>query len=1157
MSLQFILGPSGSGKTEYIYGRIVKEAGLHPDKNYLVIVPEQFTLQTQQKLVELAPNHAIMNIDVLSFKRLAFRVFDELGKTDVKVLDETGKNLVLRRLAQKEEESLTVLRPNMSRMGYIGEVKSLISELVQYNISPEELKKLAEDPTLPQVLRAKLGDVCAMYQAFEDFLEGTCTTAEEILHVLRDLADQSALLKGSVILFDEFTGFTPIQNDLLLELLCVSEKIYVTLTIDDQEDFYHSRGSEELFDLSKRTIASLMKMAEALQVEVQEPVVLAKSAEKRFVKAPALAFLEQNLFRPKAGRMKEEPEAIHLSVTGSPKEELILIARKINELVRKGYRYREIAVVTGSVETYKSYVEPVFATYEVPYFLDTTKEVLFHPFIEMIRAALEIVESNYSYESVIHFLRCGFCGISDEDMDRLDNYLLASGIRGHKAWSRRFVHTPRRKSIYDLEHLEDLRVKIFDLLEPLWQVFKRKDALVRDGILAVYELFTAMECEQQLWDKEKSLLEKGEQAKSREYGQIYKIIIELLEKYYDLLGEERLEIEGFSEILDAGLSAATVAAIPPGYDCVTIGDIERTRLNHIKILFFAGVNDGIIPKEAKAGGIISEYERQLLLSRDVELAPGAREQAFVQRFYLYRNLTKPSEQLYVSYAKSDREGHALRPSYLTGTLTRLFPALQKVEYEEVEAQPDFYTKTAAFSYLIHGKQGEDWYGLAHRLISEGGKTGQQTRQLLEAPYVCYEEEPISRAVALALYGRKPAESITRLERFASCAYSHFLAYGLQLQEREKSSFEGVDVGNIYHDALERYSRKLEQSPYDWFGVPDGERETMAEDAMAEALESCPNMGLYATEENSYQAKRMKDIFQQTVWALTKQVRAGKFVPDKFELTFSEMEDVGVLSYVLPSDVKMRLVGRIDRIDTYKEENQISIKIIDYKSGNTEFDMVKLYRGLSLQLVVYLDAATELLAKEYPERELLPGGILYYHIDDPVLTDEEGLSQQEAEQELLKALCPDGVVNEDENIYRAMDEDFEGRSAVIPVERKKSGELSMARSHVASTEEFQVMEQYSRGKIAEIGRDIYEGKIGVNPYHYKTECSCTFCPYVSVCGVRSRIPGYGFREMETMKKEDVLDLMRTDNAKNEAKSNNTAGDEAKDRTEYEGNEKGQV
>ena len=282
MALQFVLGSSGSGKTEYIYERLVRQAGEHPKKNYLVIVPEQFTMQTQQKLVELAPNHAIMNIDVLSFKRLAYRVFDDMGMQDIQVLEETGKNLVLRRLAQEQEETLTVLRANMNRMGYIGEVKSMISELVQYRISPEQLVDLTEDKTISPVLSAKLRDVATMYRAFCDFMKDSFVTAEEILNVLKNLVPQSETLRDAVLVFDEFTGFTPIQNDLMRELLQVTEHIYITLTIDAAEDFYHCSGNEELFALSKKTILSLMKMAEELHVQVMEPVVMTDSAHKRF-----------------------------------------------------------------------------------------------------------------------------------------------------------------------------------------------------------------------------------------------------------------------------------------------------------------------------------------------------------------------------------------------------------------------------------------------------------------------------------------------------------------------------------------------------------------------------------------------------------------------------------------------------------------------------------------------------------------------------------------------------------------------------------------------------------------------------------------------------------------------------------------------------------
>ena len=613
MSLQFVLGNSGSGKTEYIYRQIVEQAGEHPKQNFLVIVPEQFTMQTQQKLVELAPNHAIMNIDVLSFKRLAYRVFDEMGRNDIQVLEETGKNLVLRKLARKEEEHLTVLRPNMNRMGYIGEVKSLISELVQYNVSPDRLEEVTKRENLSPVLRAKLGDIVTMYRAFADFMEGSYITAEEILNVLSDMAKDSGILRNSVLVFDEFTGFTPIQNDLMRELLQVSERVIVTLTMDAKEDFYLCRGEEELFYLSKKTIQTLMQMANHLHVDVLDPIVLEDSADKRFVKAPDLAFLEQNLFRISAAKTDREVQQIHLASTRTPREELTLVAREINRLIRQGYRYREMAVVTGSMEAYQNYIEPLFGKYEIPYFMDTTKEVLFHPFTEFIRAGLEVISSDFSYESVMRFLRCGFSGIEEDDIDRLDNYLLATGIRGSKAWSKRWLKMPGQHALYDLEKLDAMRVQIWESLMPLTTVFAEKEATVHDGIVAYYKVLVGLDIERQLWAREQRYLEQNEQTKAKEYGQIYKIVLQLFEKYNELLGEEPLVIDDFTEVLDAGLSAASVAVIPPGYDSVTFGDIERTRLNHIKILFFVGVNDGIIPKSANAGGIISEYEREALL----------------------------------------------------------------------------------------------------------------------------------------------------------------------------------------------------------------------------------------------------------------------------------------------------------------------------------------------------------------------------------------------------------------------------------------------------------------------------------------------------------------------------------------------------------------
>ena len=315
MALKFILGNSGCGKTEYMYEQVVRLAEANPKTNYLCLVPEQYTMQTQRKLVDLSTNHAIMNIDVLSFKRLAYRVFDELGLGELSILEETGKNLVLRKVAQEQEKNLSVLRNNMHRMGYIGEVKSFISELMQYNITPEQLDVCIQNETLSSSLTAKLKDIQVMYKSFVDFLDSASSsqsrhiTTEELLHVLAEVADQSAILKDSVIVLDEFTGFTPVQMELLKKLMPICDEIWVSLTIDEKENFYHSTGMQELFDMPKKTIRALMELAKDTHVEVLEPEVIHGGDTKRFKNAPSIYFMEQNLFRrnykKKAGEVQE------------------------------------------------------------------------------------------------------------------------------------------------------------------------------------------------------------------------------------------------------------------------------------------------------------------------------------------------------------------------------------------------------------------------------------------------------------------------------------------------------------------------------------------------------------------------------------------------------------------------------------------------------------------------------------------------------------------------------------------------------------------------------------------------------------------------------------------------------------------------------------
>ena len=1144
MSLKLFLGNSGSGKTEYMYEEVVRLAEANPRQNYLVVVPEQFTMQTQRKLVDLSTNQAIMNIDVLSFQRLAYRVFDELGMKDIKILEETGKNLVLRKVAQEQEEKLSVLRGNMHRMGYIGEVKSFISELMQYNITPEQLEDCMNAEGFSPVLRGKLKDIHVMYKGFSDYLKGSFITAEELLHVLIKAADNSEILKNSVLVLDEFTGFTPVQVELLRKLMGICNEIWVALTIDEKENFFHSKGMQELFDMPKKTIRTLMDLAKQTGTEVLDPVVITGGEQKRFKDAPALYFMEQNLFRSSYQRKFGDTEEIQIFSLKNPKEELTWAARKINDLVQnQGYRYKDIAVVSGDVETYGNYAEQVCGKYNIPYFLDQTKDVLFHPFIEFVRACIEVVRSDFSYNAVLRLLRTEYCGITQDEIDRLENYLLATGIRGRKNWSKRWLRMPKNEKAYDLESLEAIRQKLMKDLEPVVEVFLKKvesaeheqskklPPTVTEMIVALYHYMVALDVEQQLYKKEKELLAAGEQTKSKEYGQIYRIVMDLFDKCISILGEERLSIRELEEILDAGFDAAKVAVLPPGYDSVTIGDIERTRLNHVKVLIFLGVNEGVVPKSVNQGGIISQYERDAMEAADIALAPGTREQAFIQKFYLYLNMTKPSHQLILSYSRTDREGKALRPSYLIRTILRMFPEMKVQELGDLEQILNASTSMAAREYFLAGKDNRspEWYALAKCFLeSEDEQIRANSEAILEAFYHRYNHDPISQVVAEAMYGKNIDGSVTRLEKFARCAYSHYLSYGLKLREREESGFESVDMGNLYHTAVELYSKKLAESKYDWFTVPEETRDNFAQTAMEEAILAYPNLSIYATAENAHMAERMNHIFKQTVWALTTQVRKGRFVPNDFEVSFSKADNLESLEYELENHNRIQLRGRIDRLDTCIDDNRVYVKVIDYKSGNTKFDLVKLYHGMQLQLVVYMNAAMELQKKEHSHKEVVPGGLFYYHIDDPVVDVPEGTSEAEIANMILKELKPDGIVNVEEAVYRAMDDEFEKKSNVIPVELNKTGEVSQ-RSSVASTQEFEILSEYVNHNIVEMGNKIYQGNVEVSPFVEGQVSSCEYCPYKSVCGFDVKIKGFKERKPEKIDKKEIFERMDFDNA----------------------------
>lgn len=1116
MSLQFILGNSGSGKSTWLYEHIIKEASAHPQKNFLFLVPEQFTMQTQKEFVNRHPRHSILNIDVLSFQRLAYRVFDDLGMMDVAVLEETGKNLVLRKVAAVKEEKLQILQGNIRKSGYISEMKSLLSELTQYHVTLDELAQVRDTLEQKNALWYKLNDILILYEGFAKFLEGRYITADEVVGLLTKAAPESQMLRGSVVVLDGYTGFTPVQNAFLEELFPLAESVRVALTIDDREPVYGEPYIQDLFYLSKKTIQTLTGLAMRRQVDVVAPKILGNGRRKRYRRAPALFHLEQNLFRARPARYPDTQEEISICSFFQPKDELRFVAGEIHRLVAEcKFRYAEIAVVTGDVPSYANYAEEVFEPYQIPLFIDRKRDILFHPVIELIRAVLEMETSNYSYESVMRYFRSGLSGMPADGVDLLENYLLAFAVRGWRGWGKSWVRPAAWLDEAELSYLNELREEFVAALTPFHESFAKKRKTVRQMTTALYELLAALDVQGQVLAQKGQFEQQGMLAQAKENEQIFGIVVGLFDKLVELLGEETASAKEFAEILDAGFEASKVGIIPPGYDRVLFGDIERTRLEHIKVLFFIGVNDGIVPKNGETGGILSEYEREKLADYEVELAPTAREKAFIQKFYLYSNMTKPSQKLYLTFSQAGQEGETRRKSYLIHAVSRLFPKL----VESAPGAETVGTPLSSMQYFLSGladarrdEAQPEWTAL-YAWYMRHQEWAQQAVRFVQAAYYTHRDSVLNTKVCQLLYGKVLENSVTRLERFAGCAFAHFLQYGLQLSRRQASEFEPADFGNILHGALEQYAKRMEAGGDDWFGVTPQRRAQYAKEAIDMAIASCANTALADGERNLYLVRRMEKVLNRTVEVLERQIRSGSFVPENYEVAFQSVSELDAINFSLGEEEKMRLRGRIDRMDVREKEREVYIRVIDYKSGSTSFQLLSIYHGLQLQLVVYLNAAMELARRKYPGKEPKPAGIFYYHIDDPIIETEEELTEEEIKELILAKLKLDGYVNADPQIYRDMDSGMQSTSKILPIAVNKDGTLRK-NAKAVSTGQFRSISDYVNRKIAELGKRMMQGEISVNPYELAGDTPCGYCPYRSVCGFDERIDGYAYRSLET-------------------------------------------
>ena len=1134
MALQFVIGSSGAGKTHDLYETVIQESMINPNTNYMIIVPEQFTLQTQKDLVCMHPKKGIMNIDVLSFLRLAYHVFEEVGGNHRLVLEDTGKSMIVKKVVMEKQKELLTFGSSIRKQGFIDEMKSMISELLQYSIHTTELEAMVKIAGDRKLLSNKLKDIKTIYEGYEDFLKDRYMNAEEILDVLCEVIDSSSMIQDSILCLDGFTGFTPSQYNLLAHLIRRAKMVYVTVTME--KAYYAKQLKEhELFYLSAKTVEKLTKIADEAAVKIL-PIKVPKKEETtnryyRYKESEALNFLEKAIFRYNKEQFEKEQEDITITAAMDAKEEVMHAVIEIRRLLMKeSYRYKDIAIVTGDVSAYGELVKRELAKVSVPCFVDQKKNILTNPLVEFIRSAIEVVDHNYTYDAVMRFLKCSLAQMEQNHVELFENYILAQGIRGQSMYQKEWSRVFKTSYIIDLETINQVRVELLEKLTPFTTILKGKETTVKEAITALYDLLVSYGCEQHLLDtadmfKVKQTEEDLQRAK--EYEQVYRIVLEIFDRMVELLGEDKLPLKEFKDILETGLKEAKVGLIPPGVDQILVGDIERTRLKDIKALFFLGVNDGIVPKANPGGGILSDLDRQLFEEHEIELSPTKRQNAYTAEFYLYLNLTKPSHRLYLSYAKVDASQKALRASYLIGKILKLFPRLKIITpgiktgdwFQELNG---LLGTDRGFLYLIEQLRDYDsehtdavFYELYQLYLEETLPIPIPLSFVMQGIFYHNKETGLSAVVAKKLYSETLVGSVTRMEKFAACAFAHFLEYGLMLEERKEFTVSVPDIGNIFHEALELFSKKLKSSQYTWHTLPKEVEIELGKESVIEAVQDFGNGIFQSSMRNAYLITRVERILLKTVETLTNQLRAGNFEPQLYEQSFSH------------ADRYLNLHGRIDRLDLYEEENRIYLKVIDYKSGSTSFDLMSLYYGLQLQLGVYLSAAMELMKEEHKDKEIIPAGVFYYNLDDPIVDKSE-----HAKEDIIRKLRMNGLVNQSKDVVTMLDSSFltgQGglapsvKSSVIPVETGKDGGYSK-HSSVASIDQFTQLCKFIRDLMHDFSLQIMKGEARHNPYKNQNKEACSYCKYRLACGFDCKVEGFRYKNLKKLEKEKVWELL---------------------------------
>ncbi len=1112
MELKLVTGRAKSGKSNYLYNDALNKLKVNNGDNFLYIVPEQMTYSTELDIINKISEDGLLDMQIISFKKLEYMVFDEVGGLKLQDINDYGKIMLLKQICDKSLDELVVYKKALYKDGFLREFNSFVKELKKNKIDVSTLENIDTSSLKNELLKRKLTDIINIYKKMETVTKNNFFDDQDKTNYFINLIEKSNLIKNSYIYIDNFESLVGQRLEVIKKLVENSKGVTISLNIDNRcLKNLETIDDYEIFKVTYDTYIQYKKIAEDLSIDL-EIIKLDKS----YINNTEIKAIDENMFTVSTtAKYLENPENVIAFSSMNTYTEIENVCRKILNLVRdKGYRYKDIAVVTSVMDMYSINIKKVFTQFDIPFFIDLKKDIMNNPFVKYILSILDMLNFNFKHQSVFEYFKTGFSGLDYGEVDKLENFALEYGIEGNK-WFKPFKIKDKNVEFY-----EELRKKFADDFGKLRKEFSKLKTS-EDITIFLYNIFKMHNIQQNIEKKVDEFKHKGLYELSFINTQVWNVIIEIFEQI--ILTSKDVEITPiqYRKILEAGLSEIELGIIPPTLDKVVVGDLDRAFINNYKAIFLIGANEGVLLSYGEDKGLLLDEEKDTLKALGLQLLNTSTYNNYKEKHILYKVLTKPTDYLFVSYALSTVDGKALQPSLYIDKLKQIFINIKiESDLSNNDELNFIMTKKATLEVLIERLrefiEGKPLSDVWKDVYSWYERNCEDLAYIIDSGFN-YKNivNDIKNTDIDKIYGEYMTMSVSKLENFASCPFKFFLDFGIKPYPRKELKVEYYDIGNIFHECVEKFTNIIINKSID-VKVVDKENVTKSmemciNEVLSENLSD--SNALEYNERNKYIKEKIKRLLDRAAWTMVSQLKKGNFEPK-----FTEFE---IKKEILGISKKILLEGRVDRVDVLEDGENAYINIVDYKSSKKDMVLSDVMNGLQLQLFVYLSS---IIKSGEKINELIPkiSGVFYFNIDDPFI-DGDSNSNELYEDEIFKELSLKGYVLEDMNIIKNIDSDIENAksSNVIPVSFKSDNTLTKA-SKVLNDNEYMLVLDKVDAIAGELSNKILDGKIDINPFRKDSnKTPCSYCDYKTVCQFDSSIDGNKYRNIKKASKDEIL------------------------------------